>query len=157
MAVSDWLGSLLSGGASTIVKTVGDTAKQFITTEADRQQFELALKGADLEVKKLAMEAESKYFEDRQSAREMYKTDSSLQKIFAMTFLVGYILLTIVLVLMVFKIAGIDVPAWEVSLISMIFGAMSSKVNTIVDFLFGSSKGSHDKDEKIAALTQKEN
>lgn len=44
---------------------------------------------------------------------------------------------------------GVKLPDWAVAFISTVFGAMSAKVSTIVDFFFGSSKGSHDKDEAI--------
>lgn len=155
MSVPAWMSQLFSGGFKDIISTVGDTAKKFITTEADRQAFELALQEAELSRRKLEMEGEQKYFEDRSSARDMYKHDSKLQKIYAMTFLVGYIALTSIMVYLVVAWIGakkIDIPDWAVALISTIYGAMSSKVNTITDFLFGSSQGSKNKDDLIAAI-----
>jgi len=152
-----WLADLLGGQATSIITGIGDTAKKFITTDQDRMAFELEQQKWEFEFKKLAMTAEEKYFEDRNSARDMYKTDNKLQKIFAMTFLVGYILLTVVMIYLVVAwigAKGIEIPDWAVALISTIYGAMSSKVNTITDFLFGSSQGSRDKDQKIIAAAQ---
>jgi len=149
-----WLADLLGGQATSIITGIGDTAKKFITTDQDRMAFELEQQKWEFEFKKLAMTAEEKYFEDRNSARDMYKTDNKLQKIFAMTFLVGYILLTVVMIYLVVAwigAKGIEIPDWAVALISTIYGAMSSKVNTITDFLFGSSQGSSDKNEIIKA------
>jgi hypothetical protein len=150
--IPDWIGKLIGGGASGIIESVGGTAKKFITTEADRQAFDLALKAAELDARRLVMEAEGKYFADRASARDMYKHDSSLQKIFAITFLVGYISLTSLMLYLVVGWIGakaVEIPDWAVALISTIYGAMSSKVNTITDFLFGSSQGSREKDITI--------
>jgi hypothetical protein len=152
MGVPAWIGTILGKGTGDIITSIGDTAKKFITTEQDRQTFELALQKAALDSKRLEMEAEQKYFEDRSSARDMYKHDSSLQKIFAMTFLVGYIVLTVVMLYLLVGWIGeraVNIPDWAVALISSIYGALSTKVGTITDFLFGSSQGSREKDEVV--------
>ena len=152
MGVPAWIGTILGKGTGDIITSIGDTAKKFITTEQDRQAFELALQKAAIDSKRLEMEAEQKYFEDRSSARDMYKHDSSLQKIFAMTFLVGYIVLTVVMLYLLVGWIGeraVNIPDWAVALISSIYGALSAKVGTITDFLFGSSQGSREKDEVI--------
>lgn len=149
MSVPAWLGAILGKGTGELISNIGDTAKKFITTEADRQAFDLALQKASLDAKRLEMEAEQEYFKDRASARDMYKHDSSLQKVFALTFLIGYIGLTCLMLYLVVGWIGaksVEIPDWAVALISTIYGAMSSKVNTIVDFLFGSSQGSREKD-----------
>ena len=150
MGVPAWLGTILGKGTGDLITSIGDTAKKFITTEQDRQEFELTLKKAALDAKRLEMEAEQKYFEDRASARDMYKADNSLQKVYAMTFLVGYILLTGVMLYFLMGWIGakeVNVPDWAVALISSIYGALSAKVGTVTDFYFGSSQGSRGKDE----------
>lgn len=150
MGVPAWLGNILGKGTGDLISSIGDTAKKFITTEQDRQAFEMALQKAALDAKRLEMEAEQEYFKDRSSARDMYKHDNSLQKIFALTFLVGYIALTVVMLYLLVGWIGekaIEIPDWAVALISSIYGALSAKVGTITDFLFGSSQGSREKDE----------
>jgi hypothetical protein len=150
MGVPKWLGAILGEGTGNIITSIGDTAKKFITTEQDRQAFELELQKAALDAKRLEMEAEQKYFEDRANARDMYKHDNSLQKVYAMTFLVGYILLTGVMLYFLMGWVGakeINVPEWAIALISSIYGALSTKVSTVTDFYFGSSQGSREKDE----------
>jgi hypothetical protein len=78
---------------------------------------------------------------DRKDARDMFKSDSSLQKIFAITFLIGYLILTAVAGWMVYVITvkNLHVPEWAIGFVGTIYGAMSAKVSTITDFLFGSS------------------
>ena len=81
--------------------------------------------------------------EDRKSAREMYSDDASIQKILATVFTVAYFALSFVM-FRYFVTGDINLGEFEISFISTIFGAMSAKVNTVVDFFFG---GSHQKKE----------
>ena len=150
-----WITDLVSGGASKIVDSVVSGVDKFVTTDEDRQKLQMMKAEAELELKKLAFTAEGERLKDVSDARAMYKTDNGLQKIFAMTFLVGYIVLTCFMLWMVTSWVGgqkIVVPDWGVALISTVYGQMSAKVSTIVDFLFGSSKSSSEKNESIAAM-----
>ncbi len=144
MGIAEEIGKLIGSGVGSLVKDVGDTVDQFVTTGEDRAAWDLKQKELELSVKKLALEAETLLVTDRQSARQMYEHDSSLQKLFALIFLTGYLAITGVLIWLVIGWLGVqssvDLPAWGVSLISMVFTGMSTKVNTIVDFLFGGSK-----------------
>lgn len=152
MGMPSWLSGILGEGTGKLVSSIGAVAKQFITTEEDRLKFELAMQQALLDAKRLEMEAEQAYFNDRASARDMYKSDNKLQKIYAMTFLVGYVILTMVMLYLLVGWVGakaIAIPDWAVALISSIYGALSAKVGTITDFLFGSSQGSRDKDAAV--------
>jgi hypothetical protein len=75
---------------------------------------------------------------DRDSARRMYEKDSWLQKVFALFFLVVWCgLTTLILVYFVFR--SIDLKDWQIAFVSAINGGISTKLNTIVDFLFGGS------------------
>lgn len=151
-----WLTDLLGGGASKIIDSVTDGVDKFITTDEEKQELELLKQKAKLEFKRLEMDMETKIIEDRQSAREMYSKDSSLQKVFALIFLGGYLALSIAMVVMIFGMFGVgeilkNLEPFQASLISMVFTAMSVKVNTITDFLFGGSKGQDDSEERMAA------
>tara|TARA_Y100001980_G_C14536948_1_gene313816 strand:- start:1164 stop:1622 length:459 start_codon:yes stop_codon:yes gene_type:complete len=76
--------------------------------------------------------------EDRKSARFLYSTDSTVQKILATVFTIAYFLLSFVM-FKYFIEEEISLGEFEISFISTIFGAMSAKVNTVVDFFFGGS------------------
>lgn len=149
-----WISEIFGGGISKIVDSISNSAKKFITTEQDRMEFELNLQKANFELKKMEIDAESKRLEDVQSARDMFsKTDNSIQKIFSITFLSGYIILTIAMLWFIISWIGLQkiiIPDWSVALISTIYGTMSAKISTIIDFFFGSSKGSHDKDDSVS-------
>ncbi len=138
MGILGAIANVIKGGASgsgnSIIKDVFDGIDKITTTDAEKEE--------------LKQKALGLYLDDVKSARTMYMSDSSLQKIFAITFLVAYISLTALLVwgLWVYVKAGvIDAPEWVVAFISSLWGGLSAKLNTIVDFLFGSSQGSQNK------------
>ena len=76
--------------------------------------------------------------EDRKSARLLYTSDSIVQKILATVFTVAYFALSFIM-FKYFVEEDITMGEFEISFISTIFGAMSAKVNTVVDFFFGGS------------------
>jgi len=76
--------------------------------------------------------------EDRKSARVLYSSDSSVQKVLATVFTVAYFALSFIM-FKYFIEEDIELGEFEISFISTIFGAMSAKVNTVVDFFFGGS------------------
>ena len=76
--------------------------------------------------------------EDRKRARLMYSSDSTVQKILATVFTIAYFALSFIM-FKYFVEEDIDLGEFEISFISTIFGAMSAKVNTVVDFFFGGS------------------
>jgi hypothetical protein len=76
--------------------------------------------------------------EDRKSARLLYSSDSTVQKILAIVFTVAYFFLSYIM-FRYFIEEGISLGEFEIGFISTIFGAMSAKVNTVVDFFFGGS------------------
>lgn len=157
MGIGSWIANALGNSASEIITSVKDTVDEFQLSGEEKQQFELKMREVDLKFKKLQMDMEMSYMKDRQSAREMYMKDSSLQKIFAIVFLTGYLAITGFLIYWIFsKIngTGVDMPEWALMLISSVFTAMSTKVNTIVDFLFGGSKSKDDSDARTAQAFQ---
>lgn len=148
-----FLDDLFANGIGSLVEGVGDTIDKFVETPDDKAKAELAKQEFRLKLKQFEMDAQQAIYEDRQSARNMYMKDSSLQKIAAVMFLVGYFSITGFMMYFlfsnIFDLAQLDIPAWGVSLIGTVFGAMSAKVNTIVDFLFGGSQGERDHSKQI--------
>jgi hypothetical protein len=123
---------------SIIKNLVKDSSKildEVITTDEERLK-------AKHELKSLLKNHEQSMYqlevEDRKSARMMYQDDSNIQKILATIFTVAYFILSFVLA-RYFVIGDINLGEFEISFISTLFGAMSAKVNTIIDFFFGGS------------------
>jgi len=150
----DWLKDVFggSGGVSEIIKTTGNAIGQFVTKPEDQFKMQQAMAEADLAVRKLAFDAQTSYMQDRASARELYGKDNSVQKVYALTFLIGYVVITLALLIVVvgwIGAAGVVIPDWASLLIGTIFGAMSQKVGTVTDFYFGSSQSSSDKTDQV--------
>ena len=123
---------------SIIKNLVADSSKildEVITTDEERLK-------AKHELKSLLKNHEQTMYqlevEDRKSARTMYQDDSYIQKILATLFTIAYFILSFVM-FRYFMIGDINLGEFEISFISTIFGAMSTKVSTICDFYFGGS------------------
>ena len=127
--------NLVGGLFSTVVENAEGILDKVITTDKERDEAKLALKGLLLEAEK---EAFAKEVEDRKSARDMYKDDAIIQKILATLFTIAYFGLSFMM-FRYFVIGDLNLGEFEISFISTIFGAMSAKVNTVVDFFFGGS------------------
>ena len=131
----DMFGNIIGGLFSKIVDNAEGILDKVITTDSERDEAKLALKRLLLEAEK---EAFAKEVEDRKSARDMYKDDAFIQKILATLFTAAYFGLSFMM-FRYFVIGDINMGEFEISFVSTIFGAMSAKVNTVVDFFFGGS------------------
>ena len=127
--------NLVGGLFGKVVENAEGILDKVITTDKERDEAKLAIKRVLLEAEQ---EAFAKEVEDRKSARDMYKDDAIIQKILATLFTVAYFALSFVM-FRFFMMGDIDLGEFEISFISTIFGAMSAKVNTVVDFFFGGS------------------
>ena len=136
------INNLIGGLFGKVVENAEGILDKCITTDKERDAAKLAIKKLMLEAEK---EAFAKEVEDRKSARDMYKDDAIIQKVLATLFTIAYFGITFVM-FNYFVTKTIDLGEFEISFISTIFGAMSAKVNTIIDFFFG---GSSKKNEQI--------
>jgi hypothetical protein len=121
----------LVGQASTIIDEV-------VTTDEEREklknEFKKVVKGHEKEM--FALEVQ-----DRTSARTMFSDDSVIQKILALIFTCAYFFISYFM-FKYFIMNTLELTDYEIGFISTVFGAMSSKVNTIIDFFFGGSSKS---------------
>ena len=129
------IGNIVGSLFSKVVDNAEGILDKVITTDKERDEAKLALKRLLLEAE---TEAFAKEVEDRKSARDMYKDDAIIQKILATLFTIAYFGLSFMM-FRFFVLGEINLGEFEISFISTIFGAMSAKVNTVVDFFFGGS------------------
>ena len=129
------IGKIANGLFGKIVDNAEGIHDKVITTDKERDEAKLALRRVLLEAE---AEAFAKEVEDRKSARDMYKDDALIQKILATLFTAAYFGLSFMM-FRYFVIGDINMGEFEISFVSTIFGAMSAKVNTVVDFFFGGS------------------
>jgi len=136
------INNILGGLFGKVVDNAEGILDEIITTDEEREEAKLALKKLLLDAER---EAFAKEVEDRKDARDLYKDDAIIQKVLATLFTVAYFGITFVM-FNYFVTKTIELGEFEISFISTIFGAMSAKVNTIIDFFFG---GSSSKNEKV--------
>ena len=129
------IGKFIGGLFGKVVENAEGILDKVITTDKERDEAKLALKRLLLEAEQEAFKQE---VEDRKSARDMYKDDALIQKILATLFTVAYFGLSFMM-FRFFVLGDINMGEFEISFVSTIFGAMSAKVNTVVDFFFGGS------------------
>ena len=138
------IGNIIGGLFSKVVENAEGILDKVITTDKERDEAKLALR-------KLLLDAETEAFkqevEDRKSARDMYKDDAIIQKILATLFTVAYFGLSFMM-FRYFVMGDLELGEFEISFISTIFGAMSAKVNTVVDFFFGGSSKKNEQQNK---------
>ena len=118
-----------------VIESAEGILDEVITTKEERETLKLELKKILLEAER---EAFSREVEDRKDARSLYKDDALIQKILAALFTLGYFALSYTM-FKYFVLHDVVLSEYEIGFISTIFGAMSAKVNTIVDFFFGGS------------------
>ena len=138
------IGNIIGGLFSKVVDNAEGILDKVITTDKERDEAKLALKSLLLEAEK---EAFAKEVEDRKSARDMYKDDAIIQKILATLFTIAYFGLSFMM-FRFFVLGEMNLGEFEISFISTIFGAMSAKVNTVVDFFFGGSSKKNEQQNK---------
>ena len=136
---------LVGGLFGKIVENAEGILDKVITTDKERDEAKLALRRVLLDAEK---EAFAKEVEDRKSARDMYKDDALIQKILAVVFTAAYFGLSFMM-FRYFVLGDIQMGEFEISFISTIFGAMSAKVNTVVDFFFGGSSKKNEQQQQI--------
>ena len=136
--------SLVGGLFSKVVENAEGILDKVITTDKERDEAKLAIKRVLLEAEQQAF---AKEVEDRKSARDMYKDDAIIQKILATLFTIAYFGLSFMM-FRFFVMGDMNLGEFEISFISTIFGAMSAKVNTVVDFFFGGSSKKNQEQQK---------
>ena len=111
---------------------------EVITTKEERELVKVKMKQILLDAEESTFKNE---VEDRKDARSLYKSDAMIQKILATIFTTAYFGLSYIM-FRHFVIKDVALDDYEIGFMSTIFGAMSSKVNTIIDFFFGGSSRS---------------
>ena len=138
------IGKFIGGLFGKVVDNAEGILDKVITTDKERDEAKLALRRLLLEAETEAFEKE---VEDRKSARDMYKEDKLNQKILATIFTAAYFGLSFMM-FRFFVTGDIEMGEFEISFVSTIFGAMSAKVNTVVDFFFGGSSKKNEQQNK---------
>ena len=105
-----------------LIGQASDIIDEVVTTDEEREQLKKQFKEVV-----------------QNHERDMYALEvEDIQKILAIIFTSAYFFLSYTM-FEYFVMNTIQLSDYEIGFISTVFGAMSSKVNTIVDFFFGGS------------------
>lgn len=156
---------LFSGGASTIVDSVGKVLDNVITTKEEKQQLENEIRKSEmqfqLEMKKLSTQEQQMILGDISSARQRETTIATsehatkIAKNVAPFLALGTTILTIVLFyFMIFSKQ--QLPPDKKDIILYVLGVLSAILTQIYSYYFGSSAGSAAKSQTLANMQEKE-
>jgi hypothetical protein len=162
------LGSILGPGgavAGTAIKVIASALgveEQPAAIEAEIQANpEALLKLKELEAnhkiewEKLAIEGERLRLTDVQSARQrQIDTEKSTGKRDINLYILAWVIVAGFFILL-FLLMKVAIPADQNGVIFMLFGALSTGFGQVLQYFFGSSKGSADKAIQIAAMGKK--
>ena len=146
------ISDLFSGGIEGVLGTATGIIEKFVTTPEQKLEAQKMILEAETEARKQALNAEESFMKDRQSARELGKTDPWTPRILTILFVLGYFGVTIFMfVIMIGLIKNKTVmDNFTVAFISSIFGSFNTFVGMILAYYFGASKGGDDQGAKIA-------
>ena len=151
----------LTGGGD-IVKSIGDVIDSVTTTDEERKEQEIELVKTqfqyETEMRKLGVQEQEIYLQDKQSAREMAARVQESEKASWFAKNIAPILAfgTTILVFTLFAIimfANIDTK--RENIIIYVLGVLSAIVTQIFSYYFGSSQGSSDKNKLFTKFTGK--
>ncbi len=153
--------SLVSGGASQLVDSVGNVLDKVVTTKGDKMQLENELKKADndyqVEMAKLSLSEQQAVYGDIDSARKMdtavqtSANASPLSKNTSPILALGTTLITFVLFyILMFDNKNLEEKNKDIIL--YVLGVLSAILSQIFSFYFGSSQGSQAKNALIEKM-----
>lgn len=155
---------LISGGANTLVDSVGKVLDNVITTKEEKLQLENEIKKSEmqyqLELKKMSNEEKQMILGDISSARQREvqiqssEHATNLSKNVSPILAFGTTFLTMLFFyILVFKPDSISDDSKEVVL--YILGVLSAILTQVYSYYFGSSMGSADKARTLADIQKK--
>jgi len=155
---------LFSGGAGSIVDSVGKVLDNVITTKEEKMQLENELRKSEIQFqidfKKLTNEEQKMFLDDISSARQREtqiqtsENATKLGKNVASFLALGTVALTLILFASLIFIPSSDLGEKK-DIILYILGVLSATLTQIYSYYFGSSAGSAAKSQTIANIAQK--
>jgi ribonuclease HII len=155
---------LFSGGAGSIVDSVGKVLDNVITTKEEKMQLENEIRKSEIQFqidfKKLTNEEQKMFLDDISSARQretQIQTSehaTKLGKNVASFLALGTVALTLILFSALIFIDEVDLKEKK-EVILYILGVLSATLTQIYSYYFGSSAGSAAKSQTIANIAEK--
>ena len=159
-----FLKNIFSGGASTLVDSVGKVLDNVVTTKEEKLQLENEIRKSEMQfqidMKKLSNEEQQMILGDISSARQrevQIQTSehaTKLAKNIPPFLALGTTFITLMLFFILIFRPG-NVPEQSKEIILYILGVLSAILTQIYSYYFGSSAGSAEKSRTLAGLQNK--
>lgn len=143
---------ILTGGAGSIIKDVGEVVGEFVTTDKERM-------AAQAEMEELGIRREESYLKDTQDARHMQvaalQQDDLFAKRFIYWFAIGWSLFAMVFMAVVTLCV---IPEQNLRMVDTILGfLLGTAIAGIFNFFLGTTYRSQKKDDTISTLARNKN
>ena len=134
-------GKLAAGNYLGAISEVGQILTGKADAEPNNEKVNALLYEFELSKIEFGIEEERIHQQDRKRATDLYKHDANVQKILTFIFTFIYLTMTILILYGFYKIGveKVELPNYVVAFVSTLYTGLSMKINTIVDFFFGSS------------------
>ena len=159
-----FLSNLFSGGAGTLVDSVGRVLDNVVTTKEEKMTLENEMRKSEMQfqidLKKLSNEEQQMILSDVNSARQREaqvqtsENATKLAKNVSPVLALGTTLITLILFFILMFRPG-TVPEGSKEIILYILGVLSAILTQIYSYYFGSSQGSADKAKTLAGMQMK--
>ena len=159
-----FLQDLFSGGANTLVNSVGKVLDNVVTTKEEKMQLENEIRKSEmqfqLDLKKLSLEEQQMIIGDISSARQrevQVQTSehaTKLSKNVSPLLALGTVVITLALFyVLIFSPKTVEGDSKDI--VMYILGVLSAVLTQIYSYYFGSSAGSAAKSKTIEAMKEK--
>lgn len=159
------LKDLFSGGANTLVDSVGKVLDNVVTTKEEKMQIENEIRKSEmqfqLDLKKLSLEEQQMILGDMSNARQreiqMLNTANTtkLNRDLMPMMALGTILIVLALFYVLIFSPQI-IKSESKDIVMYILGVLSAVLTQIYSYYFGSSAGSADKSKTLASMQPKQ-
>jgi len=151
---------IINSFGSNIITSIGDTVAKFVTTDKDKKELEYKLNELTLDFKikliKADLEIEAENTKRVNNAIEMQKTALNQGDLFSKRFLYYFTFAIFGFVgLFDLCLIFVNIPPSNKEIVNVLCGALNSSVLVaVINFFFGSSISSKEKDKTINNLSK---
>ncbi len=145
-----FLTDFFKGGAEGLLTGASDIIDKFVESPEDKLKAKEIMLKAEKENQDRTAKAKQAYFDDRNSARELGKTDPWTPRILTLVYTVGFFGLTGFMLKILFGAMEVEVPSHILMFVSTIFGSFSTIMVQIISYYFGASKGGDEQAGKMS-------
>jgi hypothetical protein len=132
---------LASGNYLGAISDVGQLLTGKVESEPENEKVNALLYEYELKREEFAIEEYELQLKDKERATDLYKHDADVQKKLVYLFMFIYLFMTVLMLYGFYQVgvSKVELPNYLVAFVTSLYTGLSMKVNTIIDFFFGSS------------------